>query len=498
MNTNLKISNVTKIYPGCVANDNVSLEFNSGKIYALLGENGAGKSTLVKILSGVIIPDEGKIYLNENNLKLNSPLDAKKNDIGMVFQHFNLFETLSVFENLIIDSDEQREGLREKIDSIMRKYNFSIDLDIPVLNLSAGQKQKVEIIRCLIRSPKVLIMDEPTSVLTEQETSELFLSLKKFSEEGILIIYITHKLKEVMQLCDEVAVMRKGKLVSISEIKNENIESLAKKMVGQNLKIIKKKKLGTSTDQLIKITNLNFISEDPFETNLNDINFSVNRGECLGIAGISGNGQSELFQILSGEIISDKNSIEFNKNYIGDLNPQERREHLMAFSPEDRLEQAAIPQMKIFENVALNNFKSSNFFNNGLINENKIKEHAKKIISDFNVNTDNIELKSQFLSGGNLQKLIIGRELITSPDLLICFNPTWGLDVGAINYIHETLIKINEQNKSIILISTDTDELLKLSDKISVIHKGKLSRIINAEEVTSEKLGVLMGGGEID
>ena len=494
MNTNLKISNVTKIYPGCVANDNVSLEFNSGKIYALLGENGAGKSTLVKILSGVIIPDEGKIYLNENNLKLNSPLDAKKNDIGMVFQHFNLFETLSVFENLIIDSDEQRESLREKIDTIMKKYNFSIDLDIPVLNLSAGQKQKVEIIRCLIRSPKVLIMDEPTSVLTEQETSELFLSLKKFSEEGILIIYITHKLKEVMQLCDEVAVMRKGKLVSVSEIKNENIESLANKMVGQNLKTIKKKKAKTSSDQLIKITNLNFTSEDPFETNLININFSVNRGECLGIAGISGNGQSELFQVLSGEIISDKNSIEFNNNYIGDLNPQERREYLMAFSPEDRLEQAAIPQMKIFENVALNNFKSSNFFNNGLINENKIKEHSKKIISDFNVNTDNIELKSQFLSGGNLQKLIIGRELITSPDLLICFNPTWGLDVGAINYIHETLIKINEQNKSIILISTDTDELLKLSDKISVIHKGKLSKIMNAEEVTSEKLGILMGG----
>ncbi len=494
MNTNLKISNVTKIYPGCVANDNVSLEFNSGKIYALLGENGAGKSTLVKILSGVIIPDEGEIYLNENNLKLNSPSDAKKNDIGMVFQHFNLFETLSVFENLIIDSDEQRESLREKIDTIMKKYNFSIDLDIPVLNLSAGQKQKVEIIRCLIRSPKVLIMDEPTSVLTEQETSELFLSLKKFSEEGILIIYITHKLKEVMQLCDEVAVMRRGKLVSVSEIKNENIESLANKMVGQNLKTIKKKKAKTSSDQLIKITNLNFTSEDPFETNLMDINFSVNRGECLGIAGISGNGQSELFQVLSGEIISEKNSIEFNKNYIGDLNPQERREYLMAFSPEDRLEQAAIPQMKIFENVALNNFKSSNFFNNGLINENKIKEHSKKIISDFNVNTENIELKSQFLSGGNLQKLIIGRELITSPDLLICFNPTWGLDVGAINYIHETLIKINQQNKSIILISTDTDELLKLSDKISVIHKGKLSKIMNAEEVTSEKLGILMGG----
>ena len=499
MNTNLKISNVTKIYPGCIANDNISLEFESGKIYALLGENGAGKSTLVKILSGVIIPDEGEIFLNKNILKLNSPIDAKKNDIGMVFQHFNLFETLSVFENLIIDSEETPENLKEKIQVIMKKYNFSINLDVPVLNLSAGQKQKVEIIRCLIRNPKVLIMDEPTSVLTEQETSELFLSLKKFSEENILIIYITHKLKEVMKLCDEVAVMRRGKLVSVSKIKDENIESLATKMVGQNLKTIKKKKSSvSSSDQLIKVTDLNFTSEDPFETNLENINFSVNRGECLGIAGISGNGQSELFQILSGEIISDKNSIEFSNNFIGDLNPQERREYLMAFSPEDRLEQAAIPQMKIFENVALNNFKSSNFFNNGLINENRIKEHSKKIISDFNVNTDNIELKSQFLSGGNLQKLIIGRELITSPDLLICFNPTWGLDVGAINYIHETLIKINDQNKSIILISTDTDELLKLSDKISVIHKGKLSKIMNADEVTSEKLGILMGGGEID
>ena len=498
MNTNLKVSNITKIYPGCIANDDISLEFKSGKIYALLGENGAGKSTLVKILSGVITPDEGQIFLNNKLIKLNSPIDAKKNKIGMVFQHFNLFETLSVFENLIIDFSESRENLIEKIKSIMEKYNFSIDLDIPVLNLSAGQKQKVEIIRCLIRSPEVLIMDEPTSVLTEQETSELFSSLKQFSEEGILIIYITHKLKEVMSICDEVAVMRKGQLVSVSKIADEKIETLANKMVGQNLRTVKKKiSKEKSIDKLIKISNLNFSSEDPFETNLKKINFEVNRGECLGIAGISGNGQSELFQVLSGEIVSEKDSIIFNNNPIGNLNPQERREYLMAFSPEDRMEQAAIPQMKIFENVALNNFKSSNFFNNGLINEKKIKEHSQKILSDFSVNTNNVELKSQFLSGGNLQKLIIGRELITSPELLICFNPTWGLDVGAINYIHETLIKINEQKKSIILISTDTDELLKLCDKICVIFKGKLSNIMNAEEVTSEKLGILMGGGEI-
>ena len=499
MKTNLSVSNISKIYPGCVANDKVTLEFISGKIYALLGENGAGKSTLVKILSGVIQPDEGQILLNNKAIKLNSPIDAKKNKIGMVFQHFNLFETLSVFENLIIDSNETRENLREKIITIMKKYNFSIDLDIPVLNLSAGQKQKVEIIRCLIRNPEVLIMDEPTSVLTEQETSELFSSLKQFSEEGILIIYITHKLKEVMSLCDEVAVMRKGKLVSISKIVDEKIETLANKMVGQNLKSVKKKiSKERSVEKLINISNLNFSSEDPFETNLKNINFEVNRGECLGIAGISGNGQSELFQILSGEIISENNSIMLNNTPIGNLNPQQRRKYLMAFSPEDRMEQAAIPQMKIFENVALNNFKSSNFFNKGLIDEKKIKEHSKKILSDFSVNTNNVELKSQFLSGGNLQKLIIGRELITSPELLICFNPTWGLDVGAINYIHETLIKINEQKKSVILISTDTDELLKLSDKICVIYKGKLSKIMNTEDVTAEKLGLLMGGGEID
>jgi len=499
MKTNLSVSNISKIYPGCVANDKVTLEFESGKIYALLGENGAGKSTLVKILSGVIQPDEGQIFLNNKVIKLNSPIDAKKNKIGMVFQHFNLFETLSVFENLIIDSNETRESLREKITTIMKKYNFSVDLDIPVLNLSAGQKQKVEIIRCLIRSPEVLIMDEPTSVLTEQETSELFSSLKQFSEEGILIIYITHKLKEVMSLCDEVAVMRKGQLVSVSKIVDEKIETLANKMVGQSLKTVKKKSSKErSAEQLIKISNLNFSSADPFETNLENINFEVNRGECLGIAGISGNGQSELFQILSGEIISENNSIMLNNSPIGKLNPQQRREYLMAFSPEDRLEQAAIPQMKIFENVALNNFKSSNFFNKGLIDEKKIKEHSQKILSDFSVNTNNVELKSQFLSGGNLQKLIMGRELITSPELLICFNPTWGLDVGAINYIHETLIKINEQQKSIILISTDTDELLKLSDKICVIYKGKLSKIMTTEDVTAEKLGLLMGGGEID
>ena len=499
MNINLKVSNISKIYPGCVANDNITLEFNSGKIYALLGENGAGKSTLVKILSGVIQPDNGQIFLNNKVLKLNSPIDAKKNKIGMVFQHFNLFETLSVFENLIIDSNESRINLRENINIVMQKYNFVIDLDIPVLSLSAGQKQKVEILRCLIRKPEVLIMDEPTSVLTEQETNELFSSLKKFSEEGILIIYITHKLKEVMSLCDEVAVMRKGKLVSTGKIADEKIETLANKMIGQSLKTIKKEILKENTkEQLVKIVDLNFKSDDPFETNLSNINFELNRGECLGIAGISGNGQSELFQILSGEITSENNSILFNNKQIGKLNPQERRQYLLAFSPEDRMSQAAIPQLTIFENVALNNFKDSNFFKGGLINEKKIKEHSSKILSKFSVNTNNVELKSQFLSGGNLQKLIIGRELITSPELLICFNPTWGLDVGAINYIHETLIKINEQKKSIILISTDTDELLKLSDKICVIYKGKLSKIMDANDVTSEKLGLLMGGGEID
>ncbi|MBD1154070.1 ABC transporter ATP-binding protein [Pelagibacterales bacterium SAG-MED23] len=499
MNTKLKVSEISKIYPGCIANDNVSLEFKSGKIYALLGENGAGKSTLVKILSGVVKPDEGEVVLNNKSIKLNSPLDAKKNNIGMVFQHFNLFETLSVFENLSIDSDKKNEDLRVLVNDILKKYNFEIDLDIPVLNLSAGQKQKVEIIRCLIRNPKVLIMDEPTSVLTEQETDDLFISLKQFSKDGILIIYITHKLKEVLLLCDEVAVMRKGKVVSVSNTIDEKIESLANKMVGENLNTIKKKINNfNDSEKILKISNLNFKSDDPYETNLHDLNLSIKKGECLGIAGISGNGQNELFQILSGEIITEGTSIMFRNKEIGKLNPRERREYLMAFSPEDRISQAAVPELKIYENVALNNFKSSNFFEKGLVNEKKIKEHSKKILSNFSVNTDNVELKSQFLSGGNLQKLIIGRELITSPELLVCFNPTWGLDVGAINYIHETLIKINEQGKSSILISTDNDELLKLSDRICVIYKGKLSKIMNADTVTAEKLGILMGGGSID
>ena len=499
MTTDLKVSNISKIYPGCIANDNVSLKFKSGKIYALLGENGAGKSTLVKILSGVVSPDSGEVFLNDKSLRLNSPLDAKKNKIGMVFQHFNLFETLSVFENLSIDANEDNKDLRSKIKNILNKYNFSIDLDIPVLNLSAGQKQKVEIIRCLLRNPKVLIMDEPTSVLTEQETDELFISLKKFCEEGILIIYITHKLKEVLSLCDEVAVMRKGRVVSVSNTLDEKVETLANKMVGQKLAKIKKKiSILKNKDEILKVKHLNFYSDDPFETNLININFSVKKGECLGIAGISGNGQNELFQILSGEIITEDTSIIFRNKEIAKLNPKNRREYLMAFSPEDRISQAAVPELKIFENVALNNFKSSNFFEGGLINEKKIKEHSSKILSDFSVNTNNVELKSQFLSGGNLQKLILGRELITAPELLICYNPTWGLDVGAINYIHETLIKINEQEKSTILISTDTEELLKLSDRIAVIYKGKLSKIMNSEDVTPEKLGVLMGGGSID
>ncbi len=499
MNTKLKVSKISKIYPGCIANDNVSLNFESGKIYALLGENGAGKSTLVKILSGVINSDHGQIFLNDKLLELNSPKDAKDNNIGMVFQHFNLFETLSVLENLSIDSEKKNEELRVLVNEILRKYNFKIDLDVPILNLSAGQKQKVEIIRCLIRNPKVLIMDEPTSVLTEQETEDLFLSLKQFSNEGILIIYITHKLKEVLSLCDEVAVMRKGKVVSVSKTLDEEMSSLANKMIGESLNKIKKKNYNNlSTEEILKVSNLNFISDDPYEINLIDINFTLRKGECLGIAGISGNGQNELFQILSGEIISNDSSIRFRNTEISKLNPKERREFLMAFSPEDRISQAAVPSLKIYENVALNNFKTSNFFEKGFLNEKKIKDHSKKILSNFSVNTDNVNLKSQFLSGGNLQKLILGRELITSPELLICFNPTWGLDVGAINYIHQTLVQINEQGKSIILISTDNDELLQLSDRISVINQGKLSNIMNAEDVNPEKLGLLMGGGIID
>ncbi len=499
MNTKLKVSKVSKIYPGCVANDNVSLDFKSGKIYALLGENGAGKSTLVKILSGVINPDKGQIFLNDKLLRLKSPKDAKNNNIGMVFQHFNLFETLSVFENLSIDSEKNNDQLRILVNDILKKYNFKINLDVPILNLSAGQKQKVEIVRCLIRNPKVLIMDEPTSVLTEQETEDLFFSLKKFSKEGILIIYITHKLKEVLSLCDEVAVMRKGKVVSISRTIDEELSSLANKMIGESLNKIKKMTSNNlSGEQILRVSRLNFNSEDPYEVNLEDINFTLNKGECLGIAGISGNGQNELFQILSGEILSNSGSIKFRGKEISKLNPKERREYLMAFSPEDRISQAAVPSLKIYENVALNNFKTSNFFERGLFNERKIKDHSKKILSNFSVNTDNVNLTSQFLSGGNLQKLILGRELITSPELLICFNPTWGLDIGAINYIHRTLVKINQQGKSIILISTDNDELLQLSDKISVINKGKLSKIMSAEEVNPEKLGLLMGGGLVD
>jgi len=302
-----------------------------------------------------------------------------------------------------------------------------------------------------------------------------------------------------LSLCDEVAVMRKGKVVSVSHTQNERVETLANKMVGQKLAKIKKKiNISKNKDEIFKVKHLNFYSDDPFETNLVNLNFSVKKGECLGIAGISGNGQNELFQILSGEIITPDTSIIFRNKEIAKLNPKQRREYLMAFSPEDRISQAAVPELKIYENVALNNFKSSNFFEKGLVNEKKIKEHSKKILSDFSVNTDNVELKSQFLSGGNLQKLILGRELITAPELLICYNPTWGLDVGAINYIHETLIKINDQEKSTILISTDTEELLKLSDKIAVIYKGKLSKIMPSEEVTPEKLGVLMGGGSID
>ena len=497
----LKIDNISKSFPRVKANKNVTFNIKRKTVHALLGENGAGKSTFVKILYGLLKPDEGKILFNDNLLNVQSPSEARQKKIGMVFQHFSLFDSLTVRENLIlgIDTNMSFSNLQKKVNEISDKYQLPLDLDAPINTLSAGQKQRVEIVRILLQDPELLIMDEPTSVLTPQEVESLFKTLNTLLKEGRTILYITHKLEEVINLCDEVTILRDGSVIESSKLENETAESLATKMLGKKLSEIKTDYSHISNQINLKAENLSLNFNDPFFTDLKNISFSVKEGEIFGIAGVAGNGQSELMSLLTGEGIRGvTGSLIYNSVDIKNFNPKKRRDMSIAFVPENRLGHSAVPELTLSENILISQFPNNNFTNNGIINHSNIDTQAKKVIDQFNVVTPGIDAKASSLSGGNLQKFVIGREILTKPKLLIISHPTWGIDAGAEHAIRKSLIELAKNGTSIIVISQDLDELFEISHSISVIFNGQLSKSYETKNISVSEIGLLMGGKDID
>ena len=493
----IEFNNITKKFPRVIANNKVSFNINKSSVHALLGENGAGKSTLVKVLYGLLDPDEGHIIFNNEILNINSPSEARKKGIGMVFQHFSLFESLTVRDNLILGIDENisYSKLQQQLEDISSKYNLPLDLDAPITSLSAGEKQRVEIVRILLQDPQLLIMDEPTSVLTPQEVESLFKTLNALVKEGRTILYITHKLEEVITLCNEVTIMRSGEVIDSCSTDNQTAKSLATKMLGQKLDELKTDYTHINDFINFNAKNITCTFNDPFFTDLKNISFEVQEGEIFGIAGVAGNGQSELMDILIGENCSiDSGEIIFKKTNIESLNPQRRRDLSIAFVPENRLGHSAVPELTLSENILLSQFPNNNFSNHGILNKNFIENYANEVINNFNVVTPGSDVKASSLSGGNLQKFVIGREISSNPKLLIISHPTWGIDAGAEYSIRQSLINLAKNGTSIIVLSQDIDELIEITHRMAVIYNGSLSESFITKEIDITKLGLLMGG----
>ena len=493
----ITIDKIFKRYPDVVANNNVSFNIRKGKIHALLGENGAGKSTIVKILYGLVTPDSGSILLNNLVIKFKTPSEARANGIGMVFQHFSLFESLTISENLILGLEEKIsfKKLKEKAIEISKKYDLLLDLDSPISNLSAGEKQSVEIVRALLQEPKVLIMDEPTSVLTPIESEVLFKNLKKLTDEGKTILYITHKLDEVIKNCDEVTIMRNGNVITTCSAEGETKETLAIKMLGYRVNSPITDYNSINEEVLFQAIHLSKSFNDPFLTDLKNISFNVRQGEIFGIAGVAGNGQKELMELLTGENIANiQGKIIFENEEITKLSTKNRRKLSIGFVPEDRLGHSAVPELSLSENILLSQFLGNDFSKMGILDFKKIDLYTKNVIKKFNVKTPSEKVFAKNLSGGNLQKFVIGREVNSKPKLLIIFQPTWGVDTGAESFIRQSLIKLSKEGSSLIVISQDLDELIEITHHISVISNGILSKPLETKNLDIKKLGMMMGG----
>ena len=491
----IALNGLTKAYPGVVANDNVSFDIDRGQVHALLGENGAGKSTLVKMIYGLVKPDSGTMTFKGEDFSPAEPRAARLSGVAMVFQHFSLFEALNVAENIALGMEKppKQQVLSERIREVSTKYGLTLDPDRLVGDLSVGERQRVEIIRCLLQDPKLLIMDEPTSVLTPQEVEVLFTTLRRLRDEGTSILYISHKLDEIKALCDHATILRCGKVVGTCIPKDETAKSMAEMMVGAELKVPEKAKTEFG-DTLLSIETLSLPSSDPFGTSLKDICFQLRAGEVMGIAGVAGNGQDELMLALSGEALTNNDGIKMEGVPVGLEGPTDRRMRGLLSAPEERLGHAAAPDMSLTENTLLSGFYRQKLGRRGFVNKQGATAFAQKIVEEFDVRTPSVRNAAKSLSGGNLQKFVVGREVLQDPTVFVVNQPTWGVDAAAAAAIRQSLLELASGGAGVIVISQDLDELMEISDTFAVLSEGTMSKPRPAKGVTVEEIGLMMGG----
>ena len=490
------LKGIRKAYPSVVANDGIDLEVLPGEIHAVVGENGAGKSTLMKIIYGVIRPDAGEILWEGQPVRIHNPAQARELGIGMVFQHFSLFETLSVTQNvaLAMPGPFDLVGLAKRIEEVSERYGLPVDPHRLVHDLSVGERQRVEIIRCLLQSPKLLILDEPTSVLTPQAVRKLFETLRQLAAEGCSILYISHKLDEIQALCHKATVLRGGRVTGTCIPSKETPRTIARMMIGEDLPVFQHGEPTGGGEVRLRLENLSLIPDDPFGVVLRNVNLEVHSGEIVGIAGVSGNGQQELLWAISGEEpIHDGGSVQVCGIPAGRMDSSRRRSLGLCFVPEERLGRGAVPRLSLTENILLTAYRKGMLVL-GLIRFGSARRFAEDCIKRFDVKCGGPDSEAKSLSGGNLQKFIVGREIMQNPKLLVLAQPTWGVDVGAASFIRRQLLDLRDAGTAILVVSEELDELFEICDRLVVIATGSLSPPKVTSETGVEEIGIWMAG----
>jgi len=491
----LTLRGISKRYASVVANDRIDLTVAPGEIHALLGENGAGKSTLMKIVYGVTQPDAGSIEWEGVPVAIHSPAHARRLGVAMVFQHFSLFETLTVAENIALALDDREDPgkLAVRIVEVSRRYGLPIDPRRLVHSMSVGERQRVEIVRCLLQAPRLLILDEPTSVLTPQAVKALFQTLRQLAQEGLSILYISHKLDEIRELCDVATVLRNGAVSGNAIPREESNASLARLMVGSELKECRLNPHDPGVTQL-ELINLSLDTEDPFGTQLRELNLRVRAGEIVGIAGVSGNGQKELQAAISGETLCPSgDAVRLCGQQVGRWSAAQRRQLGLRFVPEERLGRGAVPEMTLAENSVLTGARAG-LVRYGMVQRRAAREFARATISEYSVKCDGELARANSLSGGNLQKFIVGREIRLAPKVMLVAQPTWGVDIGASMLIRQALIDLRNAGAAVLVISEELDELFAICDRLAVLASGRLSQALPTAQLAVETVGVWMTG----
>ena len=495
----VQLKGIVKRFPGVLANDGIALDIKRGEIHCLLGENGAGKTTLMRVLYGLYQPDAGEILLNGKPIQISSPRAALTHHIGMVHQHFRLVPTLSVEENIILGLDEgtglflNLRKTRKKIEKIAQEYGLQVDPQTKVWQLSVGQRQRVEILKALYREADILIMDEPTSVLTPQEVDQLFATLRTLVDDGLTIIFITHKLDEVMQVSDRVTVLRQGKLVATLPTSQTDKPSLARLMVGREVIFRLEKSPLQRGEKLLEVNGLHALSDRGLQA-LRNVSFDIYGGEILSVAGVSGNGQAELAEVLTGLRRATRGRVFLGGEEITNHSAREIADLGVAHVPAERIKMGIVPNMSVRENLILKDYRHPPFSRGVFLNYKKAEANAQRAMADYQIAAPSDNTAAKLLSGGNIQRMVLARELLGNPRLIVAAHPTYGLDVGATEQVRQVLLKQRDQGAAILLISEDLEEVMALSDRILVMFSGEVMGIVDAEGAKIDEIGLMMAG----